>query len=144
MNCNNRENQDEGLIGNERIEEAIAALQNDATQEQLAHTLTVIRRRMKEGGQVIVAVEMVPGSAQMNLKTVQTEDGHIWWYAFTSFEEELKGGDDVKSTFLAEIGKLFEMALSVPEIEGIIINPWNKTIQLDKNLIRIIMPETRK
>lgn len=31
-------------------------LQKEATQEQLAHTLTVIRRRMKDSGQVIVAV----------------------------------------------------------------------------------------
>ena len=51
------ENQDEGLKGNEKIEDAIAALQSNATEELLAHALTVIRRRMKEGGQLIVAVE---------------------------------------------------------------------------------------
>ena len=47
--------QDEGLKGNEKIEEAIAALQKEATPEQLAHTLTVIRHRVQEGGQFIVA-----------------------------------------------------------------------------------------
>ena len=47
---------DEGLQGNEKIETAIAALQQEASEEMLAHTLTVIRRRMKEGGQFIVAV----------------------------------------------------------------------------------------
>ena len=46
---------DEGLQGNEKIETAIAALQQEASEEMLAHTLTVIRRRMKEGGQFIVA-----------------------------------------------------------------------------------------
>ena len=46
----------------------------------------------------------------------------------------------MKSTFLSDIGKLFQTALTVPEIEGIIINPWNRTIMLDKKLIRIIMP----
>ncbi len=141
MNDNNSKKRDEGLWGNKRIEEAIAALQKETTQEQLAHTLTVIRHRMKEGGQMIVAVEPVPGNAQMNLRTVRTEDGLIWWYAFTSFEEELKGAENVKSTFLADIGRLFETALGVPEIEGIIVNPWNRTIMLDKNLIRVIMPE---
>lgn len=141
MNDNSNNNREEGLLGNERIEEAIAALQKESTQEQLAHTLTVIRRRIREGGQMIVAVEPVPGNAQMSLKTVQTGDGRIWWYAFTSFEEELKGAENVKSTFLADIGRLFETALGVPEIEGIIVNPWNRTIMLDKNLIRIIMPE---
>ena len=43
---------DEGLQGNEKIETAIAALQQEASEEMLAHTLTVIRRRMKEGGQL--------------------------------------------------------------------------------------------
>ena len=28
--------------------------------------------------------------------------------------------------------------VEVPEIEGIILNPWNRTIQLDKTLLRII------
>ena len=147
-----KDNQDEGLKGNEKIEEAILALQHESTQEQLAHTLTVIRRRMRENGQLIVAVEpsigqlivaVEPsiGQEQLKLQAVQTSGGKIWWCAFTSFEEELKGADTMKSTFLSDIGKLFQTALTVPEIEGIIINPWNRTIMLDKKLIRIIMPE---
>ena len=68
----------------------------------------------------------------------KTADGKAWWAAFTSFEEELKGGGSVKSTFLADIDKLFASALTVPEIAGVIINPWNRTIQLDKNLIQIV------
>ena len=53
---------DEGLQGNEKIEEAILGLQKESTQEMLAHTLTVIRRRMKEKGQVILAVEPTEGA----------------------------------------------------------------------------------
>ena len=33
---------DEGLLGNEKIEDAIAALQQQPTQELLAHALTVV------------------------------------------------------------------------------------------------------
>lgn len=135
------ENQDEGLKGNEKIEDAIAALQSNATEELLAHTLTVIRRRMKEGGQLIVAVEPSVQGTQMNLQTVKTTDGAVWWSAFTSFEEELKGADQIKSTFLTDIDKLFQTALSIPEIKGVILNPWNRTIMLDKYLIEIIMPK---
>ena len=135
------ENQDEGLKGNEKIEDAIAALQSNATEELLAHTLTVIRRRMKEGGQLIVAVEPSVQGTQMNVQTVKTTDGAVWWSAFTSFEEELKGADQIKSTFLTDIDKLFQTALSVPEIKGVILNPWNCTIMLDKHLIEIIMPK---
>ena len=135
------ENQDEGLKGNEKIEDAIAALQSNATEELLAHTLTVIRRRMKEGGQLIVAVEPSVQENRKNLQTVKTTDGAVWWSAFTSFEEELKGADQIKSTFLTDIDKLFQTALSVPEIKGVILNPWNRTIMLDKHLIEIIMPK---
>ena len=112
--------QDETLQGNEKIEAAIQGLQKEATQEQLAHTLTVIRRRMKDSGQVIVAVEPSIGTTQMNLKMIQISDGANWWYAFTSFNEEMKGADSVKSTFLVDIDKLFDAALTVPEIKGVI------------------------
>lgn len=59
---------DKGLNGNEKIEQAVAALQQEPTQEQLAHTLTVIRRRIKEHGQLVVAVEPNLGSEQMQLR----------------------------------------------------------------------------
>lgn len=130
---------DEGLQGNEKIEEAILGLQTESTQEMLAHTLTVIRRRMKEKGQVILAVEPPKGLEQIQIQAVQTSDGQNWWTAFTSFEEELKGGDSVKSIFLTDIDKLFETVLQVEKIQGIILNPWNRTIMLDKNLIRVIL-----
>ena len=45
----------------------------------------------------------------------------------------------VQSTFLTDIDQLFNSALQVNEIEGIILNPWNRTIMLDKNLINIIL-----
>lgn len=138
-NKNINVNQDKGLQGNEKIEQAIAALQQEATQEMLAHTLTVIRRRMRENGQFILSVEPPTGDNQLRIGTVKTGDGKVWWAAFTSFEEELKGGGSVQSTFLTDIDQLFHSALQVNEIEGIILNPWNRTIMLDKNLINIIL-----
>ena len=130
---------DEGLQGNETIEEAILGLQKEPTPELLAHVLTVIRRRMKEGGQAILSVEPPSGDDQIRIGTVKSADGKVWWAAFTSFDEELKGADSVMSTFMTDIRKLFVSALEVDDIEGIIINPWNRTIMLDKNLINIIL-----
>ena len=129
---------DEGLNGNEKIEQAVCQLQQEPTQEQLAHTLTVIRRRMRENGQVVVAVEPNPAGEQMQLRALRTADGASWWYAFTSFDEELKGSGSVMSTFLTDTRQLFEAALKTEEIKGVILNPWNRTIQLDKTLLRII------
>ena len=130
---------DEGLLGNEKIEDAIAALQQQPTQELLAHALTVVRRRMRENGQVIIAVEPNGAAGQMKLQAVKTSDGSSWWAVFTSFDEELKGSESVMSTFMTDIGKVLETALSEEEISGVIINPWNRTLMLDKTLIRIVL-----
>ena len=139
--CTDHKNTDQGLIGNEKIEESIALLQQEASQEFLAHVLTVLRRRMKENGQFVIAVEPPAGDGRIAIQTVQSADGRRWWMAFTSFEEEMHGADQVKSTFLADIDQLFTAALTVPEVKGILLNPWNRTIMLDKTLIRIIKPE---
>ena len=90
---------DEGLQGNDKIEKAIAGLQKETTQEMLAHTLTVIRRRMKDAGQLIIAVEPPSGDGQLRLEAVRTEDGKKLVGCIYQFEEELKGGGSVKSTF---------------------------------------------
>ena len=105
----------------------------------LAHTLTVIRRRMRETGQLIVAVEPSVGDNNLNIQSVKTDDGKCWWMAFTSFDEEVKGSGSVMSTFMSDIDSLFVTALKTDGISGIIINPWNKTIMLDKRLISIII-----
>ena len=130
---------DNELQGNEKIEEAIAALQQEPTQEMLAHTLTVIRRRMQEKGQFVIAVEPPTGENQLKLQAITTDDGKVWWMAFTSFEEELKGSNSVMSTFMTDIKQLFTSALQADAISGIILNPWNRTIMLDKNLIQITL-----
>ena len=142
MEHTNHISQDEGLLGNEKIEEAIAALQQELSADMLAHTLTVVRRRMREQGQFILALETPGADEQLKVRAVKTEDGKLWWAAFTSFEEEMRGAEQVQSTFMADIGKLLETALTVPEIEGIILNPWHRTLMLDKTLIQIILPES--
>ena len=103
---------DEGLKDNEQMEQAILTLQQNPTQEMLAHVLTIVRRRMRAHGQLIVAVEPPAGNSQMRLQAIQTDDGKKWWAAFTSFDEELKGGGSVMSTFLTDMEKLFVSALS--------------------------------
>ena len=136
----NEKQVDEGLQGNETVEMAIMALQQEPTGEMLAHALTVIRRRMRESGQLILALEASVGE-MMQVQAIQTKDGQRWWAAFTGFEEELKGSGSVMSTFLTDMEQLFRKALLEDEIQGVILNPWQKTLMLDKTLIRIILGE---
>ena len=133
--------QDEKLQGNEKIEAAIEGLKKEPTQEMLAHTLTVIRRRMKEEGELIVAVEPGAGDSQLRVHGIRLDDGSCWWMAFTSFEEEMKGADKVMSAFMGNMRQLFDAVLKTDGVDGIIVNPWNRTIMLDKTLIRIILGE---
>lgn len=128
---------DQALIGNEVIEEKIKYLQENPTNEQLSVTLTAIRKRMKEGAQLVVAVE-ANASATMEMQIMQLEDKSKWLVAYTSFEEELKGSNPVMSTFMADMGQLFQMALEEPNVQGVLLNPWNCTLMLDKNLLQVI------
>ena len=127
---------DEGLKGNEKIESYIAMLQKEPSQELLAVTLTSIRRRMQEGGQFIVPVDYrADGSLQVQ---IMETNGKKWLPAFSGFEEQIKGNTQVMSTFLASIDQLLGLALT-GDVEGLLLNPWNLTMKLDKNLIRIIL-----
>ena len=43
------------------------------------------------------------------------------------------------STFLTDIDQLFRSAIAADGIEGIIINPWNRTLMLNKQLLQIVL-----
>lgn len=43
------------------------------------------------------------------------------------------------STFLSDMEKLFTAALRTEGINGVIVNPWNRTLMMDKNLIQIVL-----
>lgn len=132
---------DDRLKENIRIELAIEQLQKVPSQEILAHTLTVLRRRMKEGGELIPALDQNAGMNSLQMRVLRTEDGRSWFLAFTSFEEQIKDSNPVMSAFTAKIEQLFQMTLGEKNIDGLILNPWNRTIMLDKNLLRIVMGE---
>lgn len=129
--------QDKTLIGNKLIENALIKMYKNLNDKNLADVLTVIRKRMNDGGHFVVAVKYGTENS-MELRPVSTPDGKRWFAAFTSFDEELKKSDPVVSGFTAEISKLFDIALGSDEITGIIINPWDKALKLDKNTIKLI------
>ena len=132
---------DNNLQENIKIEEAIEQLQKVPSQEMLTHTLTVLRRRMKEDGELIPSVDQDAGTGSLQMRLLKTKDGRSWFLAFTSFEEQMKDSNPVMSAFTAKISQLFQMVLEEEKIDGLILNPWNRTIMLDKNLIRIIIGE---
>ena len=53
----NKEQIDVSLIGNDKIEEAIVNIQKEPTEENLVRALSIVRHRMNDKGQLIIAVE---------------------------------------------------------------------------------------
>lgn len=128
---------DEALIGNEKIEEYISLLAKEPSDEVLAVLLSLIRKRMKEKGQLVVSVEPI-ADGSLQLKAREIKGKGKWFVAFTSFDQQIMGSDKVMSTFKAEIGQLFQVVLASEEIQGVVINPWDKPLLLDRNLITLI------
>lgn len=134
-----RMEKDRNLAGNEKIERAVRALQTEPTNEMLAHTLTVIRKRLKENGHFIVSLDPLAGQDSLLMRVICTDDGKRWFAAYTGFEEQAKDSNGVMSAFTAEIEKLFRITLDTKDIEGLILNPYNCTLMLNKQMIRIIL-----
>lgn len=133
---------DIGLIGNEKIEEYIGVLKEHPEDEVLAAVLTAIRKRMQEGGQFVVAVQMaVEGGLKLETKVVG--DRGDFFMAFTSFEEQMIGGKGVMSTFMADISQLFDMVLADDSVSGVLLNPYNLSILLDREVIHLITGKNR-
>ncbi len=127
------------LEKNIEIETAIKELQANPCEELLAKVLSIFRKIMNSNGELIIAVNDSFSGNSLSLQTVTTDDGKKWFCAFTSFEEETRGSNQIMSAFTATISQIFDVTLQTPEVYGVIINPWNRTIMLDKNLIQIVI-----
>lgn len=72
------------------------------------------------------------------MRVIRTDDGKRWFAAYTGFGEQSRDSSGVMSAFTAEIGKIFQITLDAKGIEGLILNPYNCTLMLSKQLIQII------
>lgn len=129
---------DKNLRGNDSIEKSIIELKKSMTDENLTHTLSLLRKRMKENGHFVVAVK-VAANGNMELRTVKTADGKEWFAVYTSFEEQNQGGDNIKSAFTAEMAQIFHICLQTTNVEGLLLNPWNLSLKMDKSIISLVM-----
>lgn len=146
----------DGIAGNGLIENAIERFHTECTKENLIAVLESIRIRMHEGGQFILPV--IPPEAAMamfdidkiqigetytitedlhfKLHHLQTNDGKNWLAAFTDQKECEKG--ESTSVITSDIGQLLKSCRNMNEA-GIILNPWDKTFKLTKELIQMIL-----
>ena len=142
----------DSLSGNGKIEKAIARFHEETTKENLIAVLESIRIQMNDEGQFILPV--IPPEAAMamfdinkiridetytvredlhfKLHHLQTNDGKNWLAAFTSREGQST------STITGSIRDLLKNSRNMDET-GIILNPWDKSFMLTKELIQMVL-----
>ena len=125
------------LDGNELIEDAIDRYYNDRNKDTLIAILDTIRQRMHADGHFICPIILdEEDENRFAFGSIRTNDGSIWFVAFTSHEEYEKGRPThVVSNFI-EFSLKF--CLESPEA-GFVINPWGKPFFLSKDLIEMVI-----
>ena len=146
------------MYGNEELAAAMKAAHQDGGQESFIKVLDLIARRIAEQGQFVLPVQMpqaafdmlgdldkikagdiVKAAEDIHMKpqTLTGKDGKVWFAAFTDYNEAEKG--EASSTVNQYIKDILKVALASEEKEGLIINPWEDPIFLDKDMLRMVL-----
>lgn len=152
-------NQREKTEAVNNIEKAVSAVHSCSEKDfnnRVIDVLEAIRAAMNNGDKLTIPIEL-PQSAidtlnlselkngsilnfnediHFKMRTLELNGGTSVFVAFTN-QEEVMGGEDT-STITEDIELLLEKTLMSPEIEGIMLNPWNQSFYLPKSHIRNI------
>ena len=121
--------------GNEPVEAAIAAFNEDRNPDRLMAVLEAIGERMEEDGQFLYPVYRNENEEGYQMMAVEMDDGSYLQAAFTSVEEYRKGQPgELISNY---IDVLLETAADSGD--GYIINPWGRYFVLPADLIAMIL-----
>lgn len=144
------------------IEKAIETFLDEQTESNLKQLLETIRIAMKQREELIVAVELPEDIEKMiEQKQIEPEQifeldreikvrfrklndpaGKSYVPVFTDANQVQMG--EKTSTITISITELFLRVLKLDEVSGIVINPWGKYFVLNKQLIAIIIEESRR
>ena len=143
----------------QKIEESILALR-DCTEEErkdkILAVLNAIGTAIRNGDRFVIPVELPPEAEEsikasglepgdpihitddwhLKYRTLQLKDGSQAYAAFTSREEVDAG--EATSTITEEIDIFLEKVLKNPNVDGVMVNPWNLSFYLPKSFIHMI------
>lgn len=140
---------------NKAIEEAIAQLEKEHTNENIGNVLKNIHNCMRNGAELLVPVD-IPNSEiekldgvdvrvgepihtdkdlKLQLKAIKDNKNNTWTCAFTSTEELEKGS----KTFVisTKMIALFQLALTTKESAGVVLNAFGQSFLLRKEWIAL-------
>ena len=149
-------------FGNEELLAAMRSAHEDGSKENFLKVLDLLARRIAERGEIILPVQMsqsafdmlgdlnhigvgdtVTSAEEIRMKplTITDQDGGIWYAAFTDYDEAGKG--EASSTVNQLLKEIVKTALRDEEKKGLILNPWENPVFLDKNMLKMVLDASR-
>lgn len=127
------------LIGNERIEAALAAFAAAPGEDTALAVAHALQQRMLQDGHLLIPVQLSEGGQSYQLRPLQYDSGAVYMVAFTSEAELEKGGPTgILSHF---IDVYLDVILDFDEADGLVINPFGQPFFLQKDLIQTILEQ---
>lgn len=148
-------------IGNASIEDMIQLLEKENNEANVYRLVRALEQNMEQNGQFFIPVLDIDQMEQPPVSLFEIEELNLQEYfdpprpleavprkvelfkggfAFTAFtsREELNKGESTKFTVMP-IRSFFELALSDPATVGIVLNPWDVSVLLDKNILSLVL-----
>ena len=152
----------EESFGNEELAAAMRFAHEDGSKENFLKVLDLLARRIAERGEIVLPVQMsqaafdmmgnlnhikvgdtVTSTEEIRMKpqTITDNDGGVWYAAFTGYEEAEKG--ESSSSVNQLLKWIVRVALEDDDKKGLVLNPWEDPVFLDKDLLKMVFDASR-
>jgi O-acetyl-ADP-ribose deacetylase (regulator of RNase III) len=133
---------------NRKLEDAIMEYTRDSSDEGLAVVGKALLDRIGENGEIAVPVVLPDGFSEaadddemdvinIDLRTIQDNDGNDWLPLFTNKGASAKGGEtDLLAYSMKDI---FQQIMTLDGISGAVIDPWTTPFQLPLDYIALLL-----
>ena len=155
IHFNKHEKQKPLLIIEETIHE-LCNYENEVPDDAIVNVLEAIRLSICHKDKIILPIEIpeevhdalrkttlqsgtdfqLPDDVRLKIRTLELKNGNYAFPIFTNQEEAMSGEDT--STITEDLEVFLEKTLLNPNVEGLLINPWNESFFLPKDNIRAI------
>ena len=146
--CKDNNREQSSLMQN--IVDTMDIFLGERSWDNLTMVLEAVRNAMNEGEKLVIPIETPPDASEPDdgiiMRTLPVEGEKQYVACFTSVEELEKG--QPTDHFDADIQSFLDEVFMNPSAGGIIINPWNQGIMIDRELIELIfkvnLPDKRE
>lgn len=146
--CKDNNREQSSLMQN--IVDTMDIFLGERSWDNLTMVLEAVRNAMNEGEKLVIPIETPPDASEQDdgiiMRTLPVEGEKSYVACFTSVEELEKG--QPTDHFDADIQTFLDEVFMNPSAGGIIINPWNQGIMIDRELIELIfkvnLPDKRE